>query len=99
MGKKLFAQCFMYVSCSKNNAISDTLMLRTTQVLDNHVIRYVPPEEYAKSIIGAKVFRNRKPLGCLVVGAEAANPDRVRMWLPLLMSFAKFLLIHLTYLF
>ncbi|KZS18953.1 Mitochondrial ribosomal protein L3 [Daphnia magna] len=45
-------------------------------VLDNHVIRYVPPEEYAKSIIGAKVFRNRKPLGCLVVGAEAANPDR-----------------------
>nr|CAG4649387.1 EOG090X07HN [Scapholeberis mucronata]SVE93663.1 EOG090X07HN [Scapholeberis mucronata] len=45
-------------------------------VLDNHVIRYIPPEQYAKSIIGAKVFRNRKPLGCLVVGAEATNPEK-----------------------
>ena len=27
--------------------------------------------------MGAKLFKNRKPLGCLVVGAEATNPDKV----------------------
>lgn len=77
MEKKLFAQHYMYVTCSKSSILSDSLTCCTTQVLDNHVIRYIPPEEYARSIIGAKVFRNRKPLGCLVVGAEAANPEKV----------------------
>lgn len=43
-------------------------------VLDNHVIRYIPPEEYGKTMIGQKFFRNRNPLACLVVGAEATNP-------------------------
>jgi len=46
------------------------------QVLDNHVIRYIPPEKYATTLAGEKKFRNKKPLGCLVVGAEATNPER-----------------------
>jgi len=45
-------------------------------VLDNHVVRYIPPEEYGKTMIGKKLFRNRKPKGCLVVGAEATNPTQ-----------------------
>nr|CAG4637064.1 EOG090X07HN [Ceriodaphnia reticulata]SVE72981.1 EOG090X07HN [Ceriodaphnia reticulata] len=45
-------------------------------VLDNHVIRYIPPEEYVTTLMGAKHFKNRKPLGCLVVGAEATNPEK-----------------------
>jgi large subunit ribosomal protein L3 len=47
--------------------------------LDNHVIRYIPPEEYGNTQRGARQFRNRKPLGCLVVGAEATNPEKVIM--------------------
>ena len=47
------------------------------QVLDNHVVRYIPPEEYGKTMIGQKFFRNRNPLACLVVGAEASNPAKV----------------------
>nr|SVE76430.1 EOG090X07HN [Daphnia longispina] len=45
-------------------------------VLDNHVIRYIPPEEYVKTMTGSKFFKYKKPLGCLVVGAEARNPER-----------------------
>ena len=51
------------------------------QVLDNHVIRYIPPEKYATTLAGEKKFRNKKPLGCLVVGAEATNPERVSLYL------------------
>lgn len=40
------------------------------QVLDNHVIRYVPSEEYAKTRFGHKA----KGRGCLVVGASSADP-------------------------
>nr|CAG4643253.1 EOG090X07HN [Ilyocryptus agilis] len=46
------------------------------QVLDNHVIRYIPPEVYCKTRSGSKIFKNRTPLGCLVVGAEAKNPEK-----------------------
>ncbi|EEC17261.1 39S ribosomal protein L3, mitochondrial [Ixodes scapularis] len=40
------------------------------QVLDNHVIRYIPSEEYASSRFGFKA----KGRGCLVVGAGSADP-------------------------
>nr|CAG4644843.1 EOG090X07HN [Leptodora kindtii] len=46
------------------------------QVLDNHVVRYTPPEEYVKTLRGEKMFRNKNPLGCLVVGAESMNPEK-----------------------
>ena len=29
--------------------------------------------------MGAKKFKTRKALGCLVVGAEATNPERVSL--------------------
>jgi hypothetical protein len=29
-------------------------------------------------MIGSKFFKYKKPLGCLVVGAEARNPERVK---------------------
>nr|CAG4647105.1 EOG090X07HN [Megafenestra aurita]SVE92435.1 EOG090X07HN [Megafenestra aurita] len=45
-------------------------------VLDNHVIRYIPPEEYVNTTQGARLLKNRKPLGCLVVGAEGTNPEK-----------------------
>nr|CAG4651877.1 EOG090X07HN [Triops cancriformis] len=46
------------------------------QVLDNHVVRYVPPDEYIHSIHGEKHFnKTRLSLGCLVVGAEATDPQ------------------------
>ena len=53
-------------------------MFHASQVLDNHVIRYIPPEEYVKTMRGAIHFKNRKPLGCLVVGAQATNPEKVK---------------------
>ena len=46
-------------------------------MLDNHVVRYTPPEEYVKTLRGEKMFRNKNPLGCLVVGAESMNPEKV----------------------
>nr|CAG4638493.1 EOG090X07HN [Cyclestheria hislopi] len=46
------------------------------QVMDNHVIRYVPPEEYAKTLTGNKKIKNKIPMGCLVVGAEATDPQK-----------------------
>ena len=58
--------------------------------MDNHVVRYIPPEVYGKTMIGQKIFRNREPKGCLVVGAEATNPTRVKfcgfMYLKLMKS-------------
>nr|CAG4647957.1 EOG090X07HN [Moina brachiata]SVE93054.1 EOG090X07HN [Moina brachiata] len=46
------------------------------QVLDNHVIRYIPPAEYKSTLIGQKALKTKKELGCLVVGAEATRPDK-----------------------
>ncbi|XP_015600488.1 39S ribosomal protein L3, mitochondrial [Cephus cinctus] len=42
------------------------------QVIDNHVIRYMSPEEYAP-VIQRNNIRNR--LGCLIVGAESMDPQ------------------------
>jgi hypothetical protein len=50
-----------------------------TQVLDNHVVRYVPPEDYARSVMGQKRLKHKRPLGCLVVGAEATDPQKVNI--------------------
>ncbi|XP_055913794.1 39S ribosomal protein L3, mitochondrial [Eupeodes corollae] len=49
--------------------------IRTTllQVVDNHVIKYVPPEEYQPTRV-PKVT-NIKKFGCLLVGAESADPS------------------------
>jgi len=48
------------------------------QVVDNHVIKYHSPEEYAETEQGKKRFRKQLKLtgrmGCLVVGAESSDP-------------------------
>lgn len=49
--------------------------VRTTllQVIDNHVIKYIPPEEYEPS--HQPKCRNLKQYGCLLVGAESTDPS------------------------
>ncbi|ALC49347.1 mRpL3 [Drosophila busckii] len=48
--------------------------VRTTllQVVDNHVIKYIPPEEYKPS--QRPHVHNLNKYGCLLVGAESTNP-------------------------
>uniref|UniRef100_T1IMK2 Large ribosomal subunit protein uL3m n=1 Tax=Strigamia maritima TaxID=126957 RepID=T1IMK2_STRMM len=48
------------------------LLTTVLQVLDNHVIRYIPPEVHALDQFGKKY--NGK-LGCAIIGAEAADPQ------------------------
>jgi len=49
------------------------LLTTCLMVSDNHVIKYHPPEEYAK--IGRPVDRRRYAgLGCLVVGSDSTDP-------------------------
>ncbi|XP_043274806.1 39S ribosomal protein L3, mitochondrial [Venturia canescens] len=43
------------------------------QVADNHVIKYIPPEDYNPKI-GKK--RPKRRLGCLVIGAESEDPQK-----------------------
>ncbi|KAI5736896.1 hypothetical protein M8J76_008236 [Diaphorina citri] len=49
---------------------------RTTlvQVVDNHVIKYIPPEEFKPN---RKPYRGepKRKLGCLLVGAESGDPS------------------------
>lgn len=49
--------------------------IRTTllQIVDNHVIKYIPPEEY-KPAQKPKVA-NLSKYGCLLVGAESCDPS------------------------
>lgn len=47
------------------------------QVLDNHVVRYIPPEDKKRSLRGKVATRAaRKNKGYLVVGAEATSPEK-----------------------
>jgi large subunit ribosomal protein L3 len=48
------------------------------QVVDNHVIRYIPPEEFHPPRTSVKNPKSKKRLGCLLVGAESADPQTVR---------------------
>ncbi|GAB6030610.1 54S ribosomal protein L3 [Chamberlinius hualienensis] len=42
------------------------------QIVDNHVIKYIPPEVYATRVGGR---RYGGKIGCLVVGAESSDPQ------------------------
>ena len=53
------------------------------QVEDNHVVKYIPPEEFAETIVGQKrsipriTGKNKHiHLGCLVVGALSTDPQK-----------------------
>ncbi|CAG0886510.1 unnamed protein product [Darwinula stevensoni] len=48
------------------------------QVVDNHVIKYIPPEEWIKTVKGKKwykPFKDPPKFGVLIVGAESADPQ------------------------
>ncbi|XP_011505845.1 PREDICTED: 39S ribosomal protein L3, mitochondrial [Ceratosolen solmsi marchali] len=55
----------------KNGKKIITTML---QVSDNHVIKYIPPEEYKPMISKRKTVWPRT-MGCLIVGAESCDPQ------------------------
>ncbi|XP_055614327.1 39S ribosomal protein L3, mitochondrial [Uranotaenia lowii] len=55
----------------------DGTKIRTTllQIIDNHVVKYIPPEEF-KPAQEPRQRRNwRKPYGCLMVGAQSMDPS------------------------
>ncbi|KDR10699.1 39S ribosomal protein L3, mitochondrial [Zootermopsis nevadensis] len=45
------------------------------QVVDNHVIRYIPPEEFNPPRTSVRNPKSKRRLGCLLVGAESADPQ------------------------
>lgn len=45
------------------------------QVIDNHVIKYIPPGEFDPPRKPYSCPNHQKPLGCLLVGAESADPQ------------------------
>jgi hypothetical protein len=47
------------------------------QVVDNHVIRYIAPEEFHPPRTSVKNPKFKKRLGCLLVGAESTDPQTV----------------------
>lgn len=47
------------------------------QVVDNHVIKYVPPEEFNPMIIKNRKWKETKKMGCLLVGSENIDPSTV----------------------
>jgi large subunit ribosomal protein L3 len=47
------------------------------QVVDNHVIKYIPPEEYHPPRKPPRRLKNEGRYGCLLVGAESADPQIV----------------------
>ena len=47
------------------------------KVVDNHVIRYIPPEEFHPPRTSIRNPKSKRRLGCLLVGAESADPQTV----------------------
>lgn len=43
------------------------------KVVDNHVIKYISPEEYEPA--RKPIIKPRKKFGCLLVGAESTDPS------------------------
>ncbi|KAG6460895.1 39S ribosomal protein L3, mitochondrial [Manduca sexta] len=47
------------------------------QVIDNHVIKYIPPENFKPMIHKVKQPQEHRRLGCMLVGAENIDPSTV----------------------
>lgn len=47
------------------------------QITDNHVIKYIPPEEFDPPYKPYSNISQKKNLGCLMVGAESTDPQKV----------------------
>ncbi|XKL67562.1 hypothetical protein PGB90_003053 [Kerria lacca] len=46
------------------------------QIVDNHVIKYIPPEEFDPIRKPYNNIGSKKKLGCLLVGAESTDPQK-----------------------
>lgn len=45
--------------------------------MDNHVIKYIPPEEFNPMKTSTNVWKEKKRLGCMLVGSETIDPSTV----------------------
>ncbi|XP_021206830.2 39S ribosomal protein L3, mitochondrial [Bombyx mandarina] len=59
--------------CKDGKKVSTTLL----QVVDNHVIKYIPPEEYKPMIKSNVKWVEKQKYGCILVGAENIDPSVV----------------------
>lgn len=53
------------------------IYLTFPQVVDNHVIKYIPPEEFTPMITSKPSWKEKRKLGCLLVGSETVDPSTV----------------------
>ncbi|XP_047042159.1 39S ribosomal protein L3, mitochondrial [Helicoverpa zea] len=64
-----------YPLWSKDGKKMQTTLL---QVVDNHVIKYTPPEEFKPmKTSGPVVWKEKRKLGCMLVGSETIDPSTV----------------------
>lgn len=63
-----------YPLWSKDGKKFQTTLL---QVVDNHVIKYIPPEEFKPMKTSKVVWKEKRRLGCLLVGSETIDPSTV----------------------
>ncbi|CAH0726103.1 unnamed protein product, partial [Brenthis ino] len=63
-----------YPLWSKDGKKFQTTLL---QVVDNHVIKYIPPEEFKPMKTTKHSWREKPRLGCLLVGSETVDPSTV----------------------
>lgn len=54
----------------------NNLQFQCSQVIDNHVIKYIPPEEYKPMVTGKKDYEEQR-YGCMIVGAQGVDPQKV----------------------
>ncbi|KAG7311343.1 hypothetical protein JYU34_002381 [Plutella xylostella] len=59
--------------------LKDGTKVQTTllQVADNHVIKYIPPEEFKPMKTSKLNWREKRRLGCLLIGSETIDPSSV----------------------
>ncbi|XP_072936889.1 large ribosomal subunit protein uL3m [Epargyreus clarus] len=63
-----------YPLWSKDGKRIQTTLL---QVVDNHVIKYIPPEEYKPMKVKSVRWQEKQRSGCLLVGSETIDPSTV----------------------
>ena len=66
--------CELYVQQSDAGLMLSFFIFK---VVDNHVIRYIPPEEFHPPRTSVRNPKSKRRLGCLLVGAESADPQNV----------------------
>lgn len=52
----------------------------TLKIPDNHVIKYIPPEEFDSPMKPVTLREGRRKKGCLLVGAESGDPSLVSVF-------------------